>query len=100
MTPFSIAILQLTLPNADNRDTIEQEVGTVLARFPWVQMVLLPELASFGPSLAHAEAMPSRILFSCAFSICSAAINLRSTKRANEVRVFPTEMASRADMEV
>ena len=58
MTPFSIAILQLTLPNADNRDTIEQEVGTVLARFPWVQMVLLPELASFGPSLAHAEAMP------------------------------------------
>jgi predicted amidohydrolase len=58
MTPFSIAILQLTLPNADNRDRIEHEVRLALTRFPWVQMVLLPELASFGPSLAHAEALP------------------------------------------
>ena len=58
MTPFSIAILQLTLPNADNRDRIEQEVRGALTRFPWVQMVLLPELASFGPSLARAEALP------------------------------------------
>ena len=58
MTPFSIAILQLTLPNADNRDCIEHEVRFALKRFPWVQMVLLPELASFGPSLAHAEALP------------------------------------------
>jgi predicted amidohydrolase len=58
MTPFSIAILQLTLPNADNRDRIEHEVGIALTRFPWVQMMLLPELASFGPSLAFAEALP------------------------------------------
>lgn len=58
MTPFSIAILQLTLPNADNRDRIEHEVRVALKRFPWVQMVLLPELASFGPSLARAEALP------------------------------------------
>jgi predicted amidohydrolase len=58
MTPFSIAILQLTLPNADNRGTIAHAIESAVARFPWVQMVLLPELASFGSTLAHAETLP------------------------------------------
>jgi predicted amidohydrolase len=58
MTPFAIAGLQLALPNADNRDRIEHDVALAMARFPWVRMVVLPELASFGPALAHAEDMP------------------------------------------
>ncbi len=58
MTPFAIAGLQLALSNADNRDRIEREVAAAMSRFPWIQMVLLPELASFGPTLAHAEELP------------------------------------------
>jgi predicted amidohydrolase len=58
MKNFSIAGLQLAVAAGDNRAHIEREVATTLRRFPWVQMVVLPELASFGSSLAAAEALP------------------------------------------
>jgi len=58
MSSFSIAAMQLDLPRADNRERIEKEIATVMARFPWVQMVLLPELCSFGAALNLAEPMP------------------------------------------
>jgi predicted amidohydrolase len=58
MTTFAIAGLQLALPADDNRSRIEREVAIALARFPWVQMLLLPELATFGPALARAESLP------------------------------------------
>jgi predicted amidohydrolase len=58
MSRYAIAGLQLALDSGDNRDAIEREVDATLARFPWVQMVVLPELASFGPALAHAEPLP------------------------------------------
>jgi predicted amidohydrolase len=58
MLPFSIAALQVDLPSADNRDRLEQETARVLARFPWVSMVVFPELCSFGAKLSHAETMP------------------------------------------
>jgi len=58
MSLFSIAALQVDLPLGDNRDRLEKETAKVLARFPWVQMVVLPELCSFGPGLSFAEAMP------------------------------------------
>ena len=55
---FSIAGLQLALSPGDNRDRIAREVASVVQRFPWVQMVVLPELASFGAALGAAEALP------------------------------------------
>lgn len=55
---FSIAGLQLALPYGDNRDAIAKEVGATMARFPWVDMIVLAELASFGPETRFAEAMP------------------------------------------
>jgi deaminated glutathione amidase len=55
---FSIAALQVDWPCEDNRDRLEKETARVLARFPWVQMVVLPELCSFGPRLSFAETMP------------------------------------------
>lgn len=55
---FSIAGLQLALPNADNRETIEREVGAAMQRFPWLDMVVLAELAALGPETRHAEPMP------------------------------------------
>jgi predicted amidohydrolase len=58
MTPFSIACLQLAVASADNRDRIEREIARTVERFPWVQMVMLPELASFGPGLHAAETLP------------------------------------------
>lgn len=58
MSLFSIAALQVDLPYGDNRDRLEKETARVLARFPWVQMVVFPELCSFGPGLSFAETMP------------------------------------------
>lgn len=55
---FSIAALQVEFPYADNRAGLEKETARVLARFPWVRMVVFPELSSFGPGLSLAEAMP------------------------------------------
>jgi len=58
MSRFSIAALQVAWPVADNRDRLEKETANVLARFPWVQMVVFPELCSFGHGLSLAESMP------------------------------------------
>jgi predicted amidohydrolase len=58
MSLFSIAALQVDLPYGDNRDRLEKETARVLARFPWVQMIVFPELCSFGPGLSFAETMP------------------------------------------
>lgn len=58
MSLFSIAAMQVAWPYADNRDRLETETARVLARFPWVQMVVFPELCSFGHDKSFAETMP------------------------------------------
>ncbi|MDB5998618.1 MAG: carbon-nitrogen hydrolase family protein [Rhizobacter sp.] len=58
MTTFAIAGLQLALPSADNRDRIEHDIAATMARFPWVQMIVLSELATFGTALSRAEPLP------------------------------------------
>ncbi len=58
MSLFSIAALQLELPCGDNRDSLEKETALVVSRFPWIQMVVFPELCSFGPGVASAETLP------------------------------------------
>jgi predicted amidohydrolase len=55
---FSIAGLQLALPQGDNRDRIAREVAAAVQRFPWLDMIVLPELASFGSALCAAETLP------------------------------------------
>jgi predicted amidohydrolase len=55
MSVFSILGLQLDLPNADNRQRIASEMRAALARFPYAQMVVLAELATYGFDLARAE---------------------------------------------
>ncbi len=60
-TPVSriaIAGLQLDLPRADNLDRIDAEIDQVRKRFPWVDMVLIGELAAFGPDPALAQPLP------------------------------------------
>jgi predicted amidohydrolase len=58
MTLFSIAAVQTDWQHGDNRDRLEQETALVLARFPWVRMVVFPELCSFGSGVSPAEPMP------------------------------------------
>ena len=58
MNDFAIAGLQLALSSGDNRERIEHEVGVAMTRYPWLRMIVLPELASFGPALGRAEPLP------------------------------------------
>lgn len=58
MSRFAIAAMQLALGWGDNRAAIAAEVAAAVKRFPWVQMLVLPELASLGPDLRHAEPLP------------------------------------------
>jgi len=58
MSSFSIAALQVDWTIDDNRERLEKETARVLARFPWVQMVVFPELCSFGSGVNLAEPMP------------------------------------------
>lgn len=55
---FAVAGLQLELPNQDNLAQIRMEVELAVRRFPWLDMLVLPELASFGPNTGAAQPMP------------------------------------------
>jgi predicted amidohydrolase len=61
MAYLSIAALQLELEIEDNLSLIEREVKSVMRRFPWVQMVVLPELCTFGPNPALAVRLPGEV---------------------------------------
>jgi predicted amidohydrolase len=58
MSHFAIAGLQLELAARDNRYLIRKELEATLRRFPWLDMVVIGELATFGPDAAAAQAMP------------------------------------------
>jgi predicted amidohydrolase len=60
LTPFAIAGVQMPIAAAhSNVDAMLHRIDLVLARFPWVQMVLFSELAPHGPLLKTAEPQPS-----------------------------------------
>ena len=52
---FGVAALQLDLARGDNRARLADEVAALKRRLGWVDMIVLPELAAFGPGVAHAE---------------------------------------------
>lgn len=58
MATFGIASLQLELQAKDNVATIASEIRKVSKRFPWISMVVVPELASHGPAVNQAQPMP------------------------------------------
>ena len=58
MTIFGIGTLQLELATGDNLDQIESEVRLAKTRLPWLDMVLIPELAAFGPLIDKAQPLP------------------------------------------
>ena len=60
MSHFSIAALQLALPSEDNLAFIGEEITRTIKRFPWIDMVVLSELCSFGPDKKYAEQLPGK----------------------------------------
>jgi predicted amidohydrolase len=58
MSKICIAGLQLEAHKGDNLDSMEVEIEAAVARFPWLDMVLLSELNAFGSDISRAEPMP------------------------------------------
>jgi len=61
MSYLSIAGLQLELGVEDNLSTIEKEIDQVKKRFPWLQMVILPELCTYGAGANMAVQLPGAV---------------------------------------
>lgn len=58
MRAFGIAALQLEVDMGDNTELVEREIRLTKAIFPWVDMVVLGELALCGADTARAQALP------------------------------------------
>jgi len=59
MTPFAIAGIQMPISAAEeNISAMGRRLDQLMARYPWVQMVLFSELAAFGPLPQFAQALP------------------------------------------
>jgi len=89
MSYLSIAGLQLELEAEDNLSTIEQEIDLVKKRFPWIQMVVLPELCTYGTNTRLAVQMPGEVE-NC---FCEAA-------RKNDIWLIPGSIFERRDGKV
>lgn len=50
MTPFAIAGVQMHVSAShENVTAMSHRIDHVMARFPWVQMIVFSELAPYGP---------------------------------------------------
>ena len=58
MSHFSIAGLQLAVSEQDNRYLIQSQVEKINRVFPWVDMIVVGELVSFGPNPVNAQMLP------------------------------------------
>lgn len=58
MTPFAIAGIQMPITTGNNLDAMRHRLDLVMHLYPWVQMVLFSELATYGPLPHHAEELP------------------------------------------
>jgi predicted amidohydrolase len=89
MAYLSLAALQLELCIEDNLSLLEQEIALVRKRFPWIQMVVLPELCTFGPSTDLAVRLPGEVE-SC----------FREAALDNELWLIPGSIFERQGQEV
>lgn len=84
MGHLAVAGLQLALKNEDNLDTIEREIDNTRKRYPWIQMMVLPELCTFGSSPACAVELPG-----------DAEDRYREAARRNDVWLIPGSIFER-----
>lgn len=69
MTTFAIACIQTGYDAGDNLAAMAHDVEMTVRRFPWVEMIVFPELAAFGPSRAAAQTLPgSAEIYLCALA--------------------------------
>ena len=61
MSQFAIAGLQLEVSGKDNRYLIQKEIERTLRLYPWVQMVVIGELATFGADKSFAQELPGEV---------------------------------------
>jgi predicted amidohydrolase len=61
MSLFNICCLQLNLDAGENLAIIHEKITKAVARYPWIDMVILPELVVFGSNKKHAIEMPSDV---------------------------------------
>jgi len=62
MTPFAIAGIQMRVSaSRENVTAMAHRLDILMARFPWVQMVVFSELAAFGPLPGHAQELPGPV---------------------------------------
>lgn len=60
MTPFAVAGIQMHVSAVhDNTAAMLHQLDLLMARFPWVQMVVFSELAPRGPMIEHAMPFPN-----------------------------------------
>lgn len=55
MATIGIAALQLDLEKSGNLTRLGEEIAAAKKRLPWVELIVLPELAAHGADLRHAE---------------------------------------------
>ena len=55
MKPFAVAGIQMHIGMENNITHLRQRLDLTMRLYSWVQMVVLSELAPFGPSLSHAQ---------------------------------------------
>lgn len=60
MNHFAIAGLQIAVSDQDNRYLIQSQVEKTKRSFPWVDMIVVGELASFGAKHSNAESVPGK----------------------------------------
>jgi predicted amidohydrolase len=60
MSHFSIAGLQIATSLGNNLEAIGKQIGQCKSRFPWVDMLVLSELCSYGPEKKYAEVFPGQ----------------------------------------
>ena len=58
MTTFGIAGLQLAATSGDNTGNMLAEIDNAMRRFPWLEMIVMPELNACGADRSLAEALP------------------------------------------
>ncbi|MEH6551595.1 MAG: hypothetical protein V7711_10495 [Pseudomonadales bacterium] len=61
MTQFSIARLQLDLSSQDNVSYIRTEIDKLMSRFPWVNMIVLGNQATYSDNIEHARNTPDEV---------------------------------------
>lgn len=55
MNMFAVAGIQINVvAGQSNVPEMERQIALLMARFPWIRMVVFSELAAFGPGLNHA----------------------------------------------